>query len=122
MASRKLPALLTTMSIRPNERRALSMRASAAVKLEISIDYRSTTDGFDFPDDRLGRALIGSRACQGRTQIIDHNRGARAREIKRDSSTHTATGAGDYGDFACEQVSGPVGIHRSISQLRQRRN
>ena len=103
--SRRMPALLTRMSMRPQASIASStMRSTPCVVGDRrAVGDRLAAQRLDLVDHRLGRRRrAAARAVDRAAQVVDHHLGPAPRELQRVLRAQAAAGAGDDGHLAVE--------------------
>ena len=97
--SRRMPALLTSASSRPEgvDRRRDQPARGVVLGAVAGVEHRLATGGGDLVDDRLADLGI---------ELVDHHAGALAGELERLTAADAATCAGDDRDPAVHQTHG----------------
>ncbi len=100
----KIPALLTTASRRPNASTAASMIAwpPAGLSTESYEAIARAARLLDLVDHVVGDLGVGAVTVHRAAEVVDHHRGAAARQVQRVEPTESAAGAGDDGHLAGE--------------------
>ena len=102
--SRRMPALLTTMSMRPNASIAVCTIASpsSGVPTELRVGDRLAAGGLDLLDDLLGRRRAAAGAVDRAAEVVHHDERAALGEQQRMLPAEATTGAGDDRHLAVE--------------------
>ena len=100
--SRRMPALLMTMSTVPNASTAVLTIASppSAVATRVRVDDRFAAEVVDLVGDVLGRALVAALARHRSTEIVDHDASAPLGQLERVLASEAAAGARDDRNLA----------------------
>ncbi len=122
-----MPALLTRMSILPNDPIAVSNDPSRRVEVvdPVAVGDGGTAARFDLHADLVGGVLLGSLAGERHADVVDHDARPLCREAARDRAADAASRSGHHCDPSVEQAhratvgeprrpsSGPVGARGS---------
>ena len=103
-ASRRMPALFTTMSTRPNVSSAHCTMAAPPVGggHGVGVAHRLAARGADLGDDLLGRGRRAAGAVDRAAEVVHHDQRAPPGELECVAAAETAAGPGDDRDLSVE--------------------
>ena len=96
LRSRRMPALLTTMSTRPKLSSAVFTMASPPLgrRHGIMVGDRRTPVLLDLVDDEIRRCRVRPRAVGSTAEVVHHDQGAASGKFERVRPAEAAAGAG----------------------------
>ena len=102
--SRRMPALLMTMSTRPkaSTRRLHDGLAALGRGDGVGVGDGLAAGGLDLVDDRLRRAVLAAGAVDGAAEVVDHDQRAARGQQQGVLAAQPAAGAGDDRYLAVE--------------------